>query len=85
MAISYDVLLRVPDAPKARYSGPGFYFGARHGSFIWMLPIRATHAIDRESSISNAFVEPDFTIRHEPADIVAAVRTLFAGGPAVGV
>ncbi|MBY0250255.1 MAG: AhpC/TSA family protein [Methylobacterium organophilum] len=78
VAISYGVLFRVPDETKTHYSGLGLDFGARHGSSIWMLPIPATYVIDREGYIRSAFVEPDFTIRQEPAEIIAAVRALAA-------
>ena len=39
-----------------------------------MLPIPATYVIDREGVVRAAFVEPDFTIRQEPADILRSVR-----------
>ncbi len=74
VAMSYGVLFRVPDETKAHYSGLGFDFGARHGSPVWMLPIPATYVIDAEGRIRSAFVEPDFTIRAEPAQILASLR-----------
>jgi peroxiredoxin len=74
VAMSYGVLFRVPDETKAHYSGLGFDFGARHGSPVWMLPIPATYVIDAEGRIRSAFVEPDFTIREEPAQILASLR-----------
>lgn len=74
VAVSYGVLFRVPDETKAHYSALGFDFGARHGSPIWMLPIPATYVIDTEGRIRSAFVEPDFTIREEPAQILASLR-----------
>ncbi len=74
VAVSYGVLFRVPDETKAHYSGLGFDFGARHGSPVWMLPIPATYVIDTEGLIRSAFVEPDFTIREEPAQILATLR-----------
>jgi peroxiredoxin len=74
VALSYGVLFRVPDETKAHYSGLGFDFGARHGSPVWMLPIPATYVIDAEGRIRSAFVEPDFTIREEPAQILASLR-----------
>jgi hypothetical protein len=39
-----------------------------------MLPIPATYVIDTEGRIRSAFVEPDFTIREEPAQILASLR-----------
>ena len=74
VAVSYGVLFRVPDETKAHYSGLGFDFGARHGSPVWMLPIPATYVIDAGGRIRSAFVEPDFTIREEPAQILASLR-----------
>jgi peroxiredoxin len=74
VAMSYGLLFRVPEEAKAHYSGLGFDFGARHGSSTWMLPIPATYVIDAEGRIRSAFVEPDFTIREEPAHILASLR-----------
>ncbi|MBR0873248.1 AhpC/TSA family protein [Bradyrhizobium tropiciagri] len=74
VAMSYGVLFRVPDETKAHYSGLGFDFGARHGSSTWMLPIPATYVIGGEGRIRSAFVEPDFTIREEPSQILASLR-----------
>jgi hypothetical protein len=36
----------------------------------------ATFVIDEDSVVGGAFVEPDFTIRQEPSDILATVRQL---------
>jgi peroxiredoxin len=76
VAISYGVLFRVPEETKAHYSGQGYDFGRRHGSSEWMLPIPATFVIDRDGVVRSSFVEPDFTIRQEPSDILGNVRPL---------
>lgn len=76
VATSYGILFRVPDATRAHYAGLGYDFGHRHGSTEWMLPIPATYVLDQEGVVRAAFVEPDFTIRQEPADILGRVRTL---------
>lgn len=76
VAISYGVLFRVPDEIKAHYARQGYDFGHRHGSTEWMLPIPATYVIDQDGVVRGAFVEPDFTIRQEPSDILATVRRL---------
>jgi len=74
VAISYGVLFRVPKETREHYSKLGFDLGARHGSSVWMLPIPATYIIDTEGRIRSAFVEPDFTIRAEPAQILESLR-----------
>jgi peroxiredoxin len=76
VAVSYGVLFRVPDETKAHYSAEGYDFGHRHGSTEWMLPIPATFVIDQDGIVRGAFVEPDFTIRQEPSDILGKVRQL---------
>ena len=46
-----------------------------NGSDSWELPIPATFVIGRDGVINYAFVDPDYTQRAEPADILQAVRT----------
>jgi peroxiredoxin len=76
VAVSYGVLFRVPDKTKAHYAGQGYDFGHRHGSTEWMLPIPATFVIDQDGIVRGTFVEPDFTIRQDPSDILDNVRQL---------
>ncbi|CAN7755645.1 peroxiredoxin-like family protein [Rhizobium sp. LjRoot258] len=76
VAISYGVLFRVPDDTKAHCAGQGYNFGHRHGSTEWMLPMPATFVIDQDGVVRNTFVEPDFTIRQEPSDILTKIRQL---------
>jgi peroxiredoxin len=74
VATAYGIVFRVPEETKAHYAGLGYDFGHRHGSTEWLLPIPATYVIDQDGVIRGAFVEPDFTIRQEPTDILARVR-----------
>jgi peroxiredoxin len=76
VATAYGILFRVPDETRAHYAGLGHDFGHRHGTTEWMLPIPATYVIDQGGVVRGAFVEPDFTIRQEPSDILAEVRQL---------
>jgi peroxiredoxin len=76
VATSYGILFRVPDETRAHYAGLGYDFGHRHGFAEWMLPIPATYVIDQDGVVRGAFVEPDFTIRQEPSDILDRVQQL---------
>lgn len=76
VATTYGILFRVPDETRAHYAGLGYDFGHRHGTSEWMLPIPATYVIDQDGVVRGAFVEPDFTIRQEPSDILAGVGQL---------
>jgi peroxiredoxin len=76
VAISYGILFRVPDETKTHYASLGYDFADRHGTTEWMLPIPATYVIDQDGVVKSAFVEPDFTVRLEPSDILTTVRQL---------
>ena len=39
-----------------------------------MLPIPATYVIDTGGRMRSAFIEPDFTTREKPAQILASLR-----------
>jgi peroxiredoxin len=49
---------------------------SRHGTAAWELPIPATYVIERTGIIRLAFVDPDYTRRLEPEEIVRTLRTL---------
>ncbi|GLQ56126.1 peroxiredoxin-like family protein [Devosia nitrariae] len=76
VATTYGIVFRVPDETRAHYAGLDHDFGHRHGSSEWMLPIPATYIIDQDGVVRGAFVEPDFTIRQEPSDILTRVGQL---------
>lgn len=46
-----------------------------NGDDSWELPIPGTFVIDRDAIVRYAFVEPDYTQRAEPADILEALRS----------
>ena len=49
---------------------------ARNGIPEYELPIPATFIIDRSEIIRLAFVDPDYTTRFEPAEVVRVVQGL---------
>lgn len=81
VSIAYGILFRVPDETRAHYAKLGYNFGDRHGSTEWMLPMPATYVIDQDGAVRGAFIEPDFTIRQEPSDILATLRQLAQSRP----
>ena len=48
----------------------------KNGDASWELPIPATYVIDRDRTITLAFVEPDYTQRVEPQALLDAVAAL---------
>ncbi|MFE3521624.1 peroxiredoxin family protein [Streptomyces sp. NPDC059161] len=54
----------------------GFDLQRVNGGHSRTLPLPATYVIDRDRTIRWAFVDTDYTVRAEPADILAALDTL---------
>ena len=48
----------------------------RNGDPSWQLPLPARFVIDGSGIIRNAQADPDYTVRPEPEDTVAIVKTL---------
>lgn len=57
---------------------------ARNGTDRFELPIPGTFVISRDGIIRFAFVDPDYTQRLEPAEILRTLRELGPGGTASG-
>lgn len=78
VGLSYGVIFAVPAAIKVRFLERGLDLSARHGTSTWMLPLPATFVIDGAGVIRAAHVEPDSTIRAEPAVIMQELQRLNA-------
>jgi peroxiredoxin len=61
---------------RERYLSCGLDLGEAYGSASWFLPVPATFVIDREGIVRFAFIDPDFRVRAEPAEVLAEVRRL---------
>ena len=64
--------------PAARevYERFGLALPEFNGDDSWRLPIPATYVIDRDGTIVWHFVDPDYTKRGDPAEVVVALRAL---------
>jgi peroxiredoxin len=49
---------------------------ARNGDASWQLPMPARFVIDRRGIIRSAEADPDYTVRPEPEETLALLRTL---------
>ena len=49
-----------------------------NGDASWELPVPARYVVDRDGIIRYAVVDPDYTMRPEPGETLAAVRSLVA-------
>jgi peroxiredoxin len=66
----FGLVYRVPDYQQAIYRRVFINLPFANGDESWELPIPATYVLDRDSSVLYASVEPDYTERPEPADIL---------------
>ena len=69
------VVFRIPKLYRARLRPD---FAERHGNAGWFLPVPATFVLSPDGLVAWRFAEVDFSRRAEPADIIAAVRSLSA-------
>ena len=73
---AFGIVFRVPEEVVAVFRSFGLDFPARHGTEGWMLPIPATFVVDRAGIVRAAHVDPDFTRRMDPDEVVAALRAI---------
>jgi peroxiredoxin len=67
------------DEPSRRLSAEsGSPIGAVTGTGTWELPMPTAIVIDQAGTVRFADVSPDWLVRTEPADIIAAVRSITA-------
>jgi len=62
------------------YSKFGVDLSRFNGDDSWALPMPGRFVVDRQGVIRSADVNPDYTIRPEPAETVASLRKLMAAG-----
>jgi peroxiredoxin len=76
VARGFGLVFTVQDDLEEAYRGMGIDIGAANGTERWEIPLPATYVIDRDGVIVYAFVNTDYRVRAEPADVVSAVMAL---------
>lgn len=76
VARDYGLLFQVYDEMRPLYLEWGFDLPAANGDDSWEIPVPATYVIDPSGTIRAGYIDKDYTRRMEPADILAALRTL---------
>lgn len=66
----------MPEDIVAFYRSQGRDLPSRHAGAGWELPVPAAYVVARDGTVVAAHVDPDWTVRAEPADLIAAVRAL---------
>ena len=75
-ANDYGLVMEVPDIVRPLYEAWGVDLLERNGNASWRLPLPATYVLDRDGVIVAGYVNKDYTLRMEPADIIAALDKL---------
>lgn len=76
VAKQYGLAFDLSDELGALYDRLGFDLARVNAGHARTLPLPATYVIDRDGAIRWAFVETDYKLRAEPADIVTALDAL---------
>lgn len=76
VARQFGIVFQLPQDVRDIYLGLGIDLTKANGSPAWELPLPATYIIDRDGSIRERFIDPDYVRRMEPGDILAALRRI---------
>jgi peroxiredoxin len=74
VARQFGLVYRVPEEQQAIYRRVFINLPFVNGDDSWELPIPATYILGRDSTVSYASVDPDYTVRPEPLDIVHRIE-----------
>lgn len=66
-------MFTLPDYLREAYLGIGIDLPRFNGDESWELPMPATFVIAADGTIVHAAADPDYTVRPEPADVLAAI------------
>ncbi|QAV70593.1 AhpC/TSA family protein [Salinibacterium sp. UTAS2018] len=72
----FGLIHPVDDRTKVYYEKAGFDLVKANGAAGWQLPLPATYVIAPDRSIRFAFVNADYKLRAEPADVVEAIKAI---------
>jgi peroxiredoxin len=76
LAMACGLAFRVPQPYRGLLRRAGVDLAERQGNAGWFLPLPATFVLDRAGIVHWSFVNLDFGKRADPAEIVAAIRSL---------
>lgn len=75
VARQYGIVFKLDDKTAQRYE-QALHLSSRNGTNSSELPVPATYIIDRKGRIRYAYVNPDYTKRANPEDIVQALEQI---------
>ena len=76
VARSFGLVFTIPEDLKVVYQGFGIDLPKNTGHPEWELPMPARYVVDRSGIVRSAEVDPDYTVRPEPATTLAVLRSI---------
>jgi peroxiredoxin len=76
LALALGLTFFCGDDLQKRYLACGLNLADLYGSGGWLLPVPGTFVVTRDKRVAYRFADPDFRIRAEPDDVLAALRKL---------
>lgn len=76
LALSLGLAFPISEEFHRRYVEAGIDLAGIFGNSGRILPVTATYVIDHNATVRYAFVDPDFRIRADPAEVIAAVEAI---------
>lgn len=76
VAKQFGLVFQLPAELRPIYEGFGIDLQAHNGDETFELPIPATYVVAPDGTVARAFVDPDYTKRLDPEEIIAALKSL---------
>ena len=74
VARGFGLVFKLAEELKPIYERIGIDIVKQNGDDSYELPIPATYVIDRDGTVRKAFVDPDYTQRWDPDEIIDSLR-----------
>ena len=76
VARQFGLVYQIPDYLHSIFAAMGHPLPLYNGDHSYELPLTGTFVVDQQGSVIYRFVDPDFTKRAEPADVIQVLRDL---------
>ena len=76
VAHRYGLVFTLDESLRPLYKGFGIDIPAHNGDESFELPVPATYVVDGSGIVRYAYANADYTLRAEPAEVLAAVKAL---------
>lgn len=76
LALECGLVFKLPTDVQDALIRANIDFPKLYGNTSWFLPIPATYVVDRRGIVREAYVNPDFRFRLDPAEIIQSLKQL---------